>query len=129
MICTSSPKLRQRLWRGQIMATGVNGLVTMLTPERKQLMLLLRIHLTYLILVLVSVSAANFAAVNGKKRVPIYTYCAENYFGYDCKGKCNCGDKRLFECDDGPYGDGRCFCIFFWEILQKFMESCLKKVE
>ena len=67
--------------------------------------------LRYLALASVCASAATFAPINRKKYAPIYTYCAENYFGYNCKGKCNCGDKRLFECDDGPYGNGRCFCV------------------
>ena len=79
--------------------------------ERNKLTRSLRIYLTYLILASVCVGAANFAAVKRKKRVPIYTYCAEAYFGWDCKGKCSCGDKGLFECDDGPYGNGRCFCV------------------
>ena len=98
-------------WANNLIETNANELVTMSRSERNKLTRSLRIYLTYLILASVCVGAANFAAVKRKKRVPIYTYCAEAYFGWDCKGKCSCGDKGLFECDDGPYGNGRCFCV------------------
>ena len=54
-----------------------------------------------------------FISLSKSERIPPrYTYCAKNYYGPLCNNKCNCQDSKHLECDEGPYGSGKCLCIF-----------------
>ena len=54
-----------------------------------------------------------FISLSKSERIPPrYTYCAKNYYGPLCNNKCNCQDSKHLECDEGPYGSGKCLCIY-----------------
>eukprot|EP01063_Lacrimia_lanifica_P014696 TRINITY_DN21253_c0_g1_i1.p1 TRINITY_DN21253_c0_g1~~TRINITY_DN21253_c0_g1_i1.p1 ORF type:complete len:728 (+),score=205.04 TRINITY_DN21253_c0_g1_i1:43-2226(+) len=43
------------------------------------------------------------------RRRPTYTGCPAGRYGGACEGQCRC-DPTLYDCDDGPSGDGACLC-------------------